>query len=173
MHDAAGNGAEPFGVLGLTADTHGEQRTAVERLLERDDLVLLLAEVVESPAPRQLERCFVGLAAGRAEVRLVGEGPLDHLLGQRQCRLVGIDVREVPQLVGLLRQRADQRRMTVPQRIDRDTASEIDVLLARLIPQAAPLAAHRNRLLGRIVGGHVAVEIVTCRARGHVFLPEG
>ena len=58
--------AKALGVLGLAAYAHGEERAAMERLVERNDFVFMLAVVVDRPAACQLQRGFVGFTAGGA-----------------------------------------------------------------------------------------------------------
>ena len=77
----------------------------------------------------------------------------------------------MPEGVGLGLERLHQHRVAVAQAVDGDAAGEVDVLPTRLVPQAAALAAHRNRLLGGIVGHHVAVEIGAGRGLAHVAGP--
>ena len=139
----------------------------MEGLTEGNDLVLVGPVLVMGPTTRQLQRGLVGLATGRAQIDLVGEGTLGQLPGQLQCRLVGVDVGQVPQLVGLGLEGLDQDRVAVTQRVHRDAAGEVDVLAAFLIPQTAAFAAHRDDLLRSVVGHHVLVEVGTARGMAH------
>src|SRR3546814_1322163 len=75
MFDAARQRAETLRVLRLSTDTDREQRTAMKRIVERNDPVLFRAEVRTGPATCKLECRFVGLATGVAE---------EHALGKRQ-----------------------------------------------------------------------------------------
>jgi len=63
---------------------------------------------------------FQGLRAGIAEEGEVGEGrraePVGEFLGARDA----IEVRDVPELLGLLGHRLDQCWMRMTQRVDRD-----------------------------------------------------
>ena len=171
--DTARNRPEALGILGLATDADGEEGAAMEGLTEGDDLVLLLAMGVVGETTRQLERGLVGLTTGGAEVDLVGEGALGQRLGQRQCRLVGVDIGQVPDLVGLVLERLDQRRVAVTQRGDGDATGEVDVLATFLIPQTATLAAYRNGSLGCVVGHHGMVEIGTGQLGHRLFLIAG
>jgi hypothetical protein len=112
-------------------------------------------------ATGQLEGGLVGFGAGVAEEHALGKGGVDQLVRQAQGRLVGEHVGDVPQLVGLLGQRLDQRRVAVAQYVDRDAAGEVDQLATRLVPDAGTLATHRNEGGRRIVGNHDLVEIGT------------
>ncbi|MNN16118.1 hypothetical protein D3C81_1292470 [compost metagenome] len=174
MGDALDLGTEAIGILGLATDVDGEQGTAVEAVDHRDDLVLLRTMDVVGVAAGQLQRGLVGLGAGVGEEHALGEGGVDQLLRQAQGRLVGEHVGHVPDLVGLLGQRLDQRRMRVAQRVHRDAASEVDQFTAALIPDSGTLTTHRNESGRGIVGDHDLVEVGTLNLRlrsGHRCSP--
>jgi hypothetical protein len=80
-------------------------------------------------------------------------------LREAQRGLVGEPVRHVPQRARLRFQRLDHRRMTVPERGDRDTAREIDEHPPVLIPDARAFAAHREERRGCEALHHVPIEI--------------
>ena len=93
---------------------------------------------------RQFQRGFVGFRAGIAKEYFVGEGMLYQLLRQFLCGFGGVDIRNVPQFLRLLRQRGNQIGMAMSQRVDRDTARQIDVFTAFGIPDAAAEGAFGN-----------------------------
>ncbi|MNH20925.1 hypothetical protein D3C79_807140 [compost metagenome] len=159
MADAGDLRPEAVGVLRLAADADGEQGATVEAVNGGDDLVLLGAETVVGDTPGQLERRLVGFGAGVAEERTVGEGRIDQLVRQAQGRLVGEHVGHVPQLVGLLGQGANQRRMGMAKDVNGDAAGEIDQLAARLIPDAGARSTDGNESRRCIIGDHHLVEI--------------
>ena len=159
MGDALNLRPETVGVLRLTADADGEQGTTMETVGSRDDLVLVRAKTVMSDAPRQLERSLVGLGAGVAEEHALGKGRLDQFLAQAQGRLVGEHVGDVPEDVGLLGQRGDQRRVAVAEHVNGDTAGEIDQLATALIPDSRTQAAHGDEGSRGVVGDHELVEV--------------
>src|SRR5690554_4176891 len=92
MHDPARHRPETLGVLGLTTHTYGEESASVEGLAKRHDTLLVLTEVIKSPAPRQRQRCLVGLATRGAEVDRVGKSTLHQWLGQVGCWAIGMGV---------------------------------------------------------------------------------
>ena len=61
--------------------------------------------------------------------------------------------------------------MAVTQGVHRNTASEIDVLAALLVPQAAAFTTYRNNLLRRVVRRHVVVEVLTAWGVAHGTVP--
>lgn len=142
--------SQPVGVFGLPAHRHGEQRAAVERVIEGDDFGFVRAVAGDGVMTRQFERRFVGLCAGVGEEHPVGEGGVDQFARQAQRRFISEDIAGMPQSLALTLERLDQRRMAVPQRRHRDAAGKIDVLFSLLIPDSAALAAHRHKL-GRCI----------------------
>ncbi|MNZ65221.1 hypothetical protein D3C78_834080 [compost metagenome] len=159
MGDAGDFRTEAIGVLRLATDVHGEQGTAVEAVERGDDLVLLAAITVERDTTGQLEGGLVGFGAGVAEEGAVGKGGVDQFMRQAQGRLIGEHVGHVPQLVRLLGQGTDQRRMRVAQYVNGNPAGEVDQLATGLVPDAGTGATHRNECGRRIVGNHYLIEI--------------
>ncbi len=154
-------GPEAIGILRLAADVDGEQGAPVEAVAGGDDLVLLRAVDIVGVAASQLEGRLVGLGAGVGEEHPLGEGGVHQLARQAQGRLVGEDVGNVPDALGLLGERLDQRRMRVAQGGHGDAAGEIDQFAAALVPDARSLASHRDEGGGGVVGDHIPVEIGT------------
>jgi hypothetical protein len=146
-------------IFGPKPSVHGEQGTAVEAVERGDDFVLLAAETVETDTTGQLERGLVGFGAGVAEERTLGKGRVDQLVCQAQGRLIGEHVGHVPQLVRLLGQGTDQRRVRVAQYVNGNPAGEVDQLATGLVPNAGTGATHRNEGGRRIVGNHYLIEI--------------
>src|SRR5690554_540152 len=170
MHDPARHRPETLGVLGLTTHTYGEESASVEGLAKRHDTLLVLTEVIKSPAPCQLQCRLVGLATRGAEVDLVGKGALYQCLGQLECRLIGIDVGKMPQRTALLGKCLGQYRVAMTQGVHRNAAGKIDIFAAFLIPQSTTFATHRYDLLGRVVRYHVPIEIGAARGVAHFGL---
>ena len=112
------------------------------------------AVAVVRVAARELQRRLVRLGARIAEEHAVGERRVDQPLRQPQRRLVGEPVRHVPQRARLLVERADHRRVAMPERGHGDAAREVDVHAALLVPHARALAAHRHERRGRVAGHH-------------------
>jgi hypothetical protein len=158
VRDAAGQRLEAAGVLLLPADAHREQRAAVERVGERDDLVLLRSgRGVRMPA-RELERRLVGLRAGIAEEHPLGECRRAELRREAQRGLVGHHVGQVPELLRLLLQCRHEARMTVTERSHRDATGEVHVLATLLVPETASARPHRDEVRGLVAGDHHLVE---------------
>ncbi len=139
VRDARRARAEALCVLRLASGRDREQRAAVERVQRRDDAQLVRPEPVVRPAPRELQRRLVRFGAGIAEEHALGERAVDETLRESQRGLVREPVADVPELAGLLVERADHRRMAVSECGHGDAAREIDVELAVLVPDAATL----------------------------------
>ncbi|KAF1023951.1 MAG: hypothetical protein GAK37_03202 [Pseudomonas sp.] len=161
VSDAGDFRTKTVGVLRLATHVHGEQGATVKTVQRRDDLVLLAAKTVERHATGQFERGLVGFGAGVAEEHTFGKRGIDQLVRQSQRWLVGEHVGDVPQLVGLFGQCADQRRMGMAQYVDRDAAGKVNQLAPRLVPHARTLATHGNERGRCVVGNHDLVEIGT------------
>ncbi|MNS92713.1 hypothetical protein D3C72_1268570 [compost metagenome] len=121
---------EAFRVLGLAADGDRKQGAAVEGAEARDDARLVRSELGVRVLARQLQGRFVGFRARVAEEGAVGEGRFRQRQRQAQDRLVGVAVAQMPQIIDLLGQHVDQRRMAVTEAVDGDAGGEIEVMLA-------------------------------------------
>jgi len=159
---------ETFGVLGLAADGHGEQGTAVEGVQAGHDARLLVAELGMGDFTGQLQGRFVGFRAGIAEESAVGEGGFRQGQGQAQDRLIGVAIAQVPQGIGLLGQGFHHNRVAVAQGSDGDAGGEIQVMLAVLVPQVQARCSHWHHL-GRCVSrdDHLVESSAGYRAGGN------
>lgn len=99
------------GIFRLAADGDGEQRPAMEGMVEGDDFAFFTAKLIVSVFPRQFESGLVGFGAGVAEKHLIGKGRLHEGFRQLQHRLVGIAIADMPQFRQLILQGLSQRRM--------------------------------------------------------------
>ncbi|MNO85798.1 hypothetical protein D3C76_771770 [compost metagenome] len=108
----------------------------METVERGDDFVLFRAEAVMGDTTGQLEGGLVGFSPGVTEEHALGESGIDQLAGQLQGRLVGENVGDVPQLVGLFGQRTDQRRVGMAKDVHGDAAGKVDQLAARLVPDS-------------------------------------
>ena len=115
-------------------------------------------------APRGLDRAFDGFGAGVGEEHRVREGEVDDPLRKRLALRRSVEVRHVHQRRRLLGDCLGQMRMAVAQRVDRDPRGEVQIALAALADQVAPLASHRPHPAARIDGHE--------RGDGHGFSPE-
>ena len=100
----------------------------------------------------------VKVDVGIAEEHALGKRRIDQPLGKTQRGFVGEPVRNVPELAGLLFERADHRRMRVPKRRHCDAAREVDIHPSGLIPDPRTFAAHRNERRRRETRHHHLVE---------------
>ena len=133
----------------------------MEGALEGDDADPLGLAVRIVVAPRRLDGGFQRLGPGVGEEHLVGEGRLRQALAEP--RLAGdlVEVRQVPDLLGLVLQRRDEVRVGMAEGIDGDAGAEIEIALAvdRRQPDAfAALEAERGACVGleeRRCGCHV------------------
>ena len=98
----------------------------MEGAVEGDDPRALGLAVDEVVAARGLDRALDRLRAGVAEEDLVGEGQARQPLGERLLLRHAVEVGDVPELLGLLGQRRDQRRVGMAERGDRDAAGKIE-----------------------------------------------
>ena len=136
---------------GATCLTEDEEFT-MKALMEGDDLILLGTVVVVGITTRQLEGCLVGFGPGVAEEDTIGKGSVHHLARQPQHGFIGHPVANMPQLLPLLDEGLDQRRVAMAQAIDGDTARQIDILPILLIPQPGSQAADWHKLRWRVGG---------------------
>jgi hypothetical protein len=90
---------------------------------------------------RHLDGAFIGLGAGIREEHLIGEGCLDEALGQPLATRDAHEVRDVPDLLGLLDQRRHEMGMRISERIDRDAAAEIEISFASVVVKPRTLAS--------------------------------
>jgi hypothetical protein len=77
-----------------------------------------------------LDGALAGFGAGIAEEHAVGERELDQPLSETLLVLDPVEVRGMPELIGLLRQGRDKARMSVAKRIHGDAAGEIQIAVA-------------------------------------------
>ncbi len=127
-------------------------RTAVESVLEGDQLVALRVAVDVMIAARGLDRALDRLDAAVREEHRVGEAVVDDPLGQRLALGGAVEVRHVHQRGDLVLQRLGQMGMAMAKRVDRDAGGEVQILLAALAIEIHALASHRPHSAPRIDG---------------------
>ena len=130
--------------------TGGLQRgygTAVEGVDECQHLVAALTVLVERVLTSQLDGTLVCLGARVSKEYLAAQMRLFYqLLGNLNHRLGGEQVGNMHQLVRLLVDCVNDRRIGITQTVYTDAGSKIDVLLALNVPQSRTLAVvQRNR----------------------------
>ena len=138
--------AKPVGILRLAANGNGKEGASVEGIVEGDDFGFVRAMARCRVVARQLKSGFVGFGAGVHKQHALGKGRINDLAAQAQRRFVGEHVAGVPQGFALGFQRLHQHGMAMTQRRDRNTAREIHILFPLLIPDAAALSLHRDKL---------------------------
>ena len=106
--------------LAVAGCRQGRHGAAVKRALHDDDVRQLHALVVAVHA-RELDRGLVGLTARVAEEHLVHTGGLRDTVGELLLQRNAIEVGGVDELARLFGNGLDQSRVSVAQRIDRDT----------------------------------------------------
>ena len=136
---------KPVGILRLAANGDGKEGASVEGIVEGDDFGFVRAVARGRVVARQLKGGFVGFGAGVHKQHALGKRGINDLTAQAQRRFVGEHVAGVPQGFTLGFQRLHQRGMAMTQRRDRNTAREIHILLALLIPDAAAFPLHRDK----------------------------
>jgi hypothetical protein len=87
----------------------------VKRALEGEDLVRSGWLLVEEVLARHLDGKLAAFGAGVGEEHRVGEGVFDQLVGQRLLLGIRVEVRGVPEPVGLIGERLDKRRVAWPR----------------------------------------------------------
>ena len=146
---------------GLRRRGDRRERTAVEALAERDNLVA--AAVLAAPLARQLDRRLIRLGARVAEEDLAAEArELDELRGELRRRLVREEVRRVRQLRRLVPDRLHHLRMAVADIVHADAGREVVEDETVDVTHGDALAAreHDRRRIGRHDGALVLVEDV-------------
>jgi hypothetical protein len=101
----------------------------------------MVASVRGMVLPRHLDRRLERLGAGVREEDGVREGVVDKALREALALGYPEQVRAVPKLLRLPRQRLDEVRVRMAERIHRDAGAEIEIslALARLEPNALAL----------------------------------
>jgi hypothetical protein len=120
-------GAEALNVLGLTAGRDRGEGAPVESALERDDVEALGLAVHRMILARHLDGGLVRLGARIGEEHHIGEGRVRQTRRELLAGRVLIQVRQVPNLGGLARQRLDEMGMRMAERVDRDAGPEIEI----------------------------------------------
>ena len=116
---------------------------AMEGIPEGDDFELVTVAFVLVIGPHSLDRAFDCFGTGIGEKHRIGKGQVNQPLGQMFALRAAIEVRHVHQRFGLALDRADQPRMRMAQRIDRDARREIEISAAIFPDQMAVVTAHR------------------------------
>ena len=154
--DDALDRAEAFAILRRAGERERAHRAAVERVVERDDLLALPAARVEVPT-RQLEERLVRLRARVAEERAVVAALLAELLREEDVLLVVEIVRDVGELPGLRADRGDPLGMRMTDRAHGDTSREIEPTLAVDIEELAALSTRQHHRGGLVVRVEILV----------------
>ena len=142
--DARGHRQERLLHVRLAGEGERAHRAAVEGVGEGEDARALGAAV----QPGELERGLVRLGAGVAEVDAAGVARAGEALEPRrelELRLGREVVRDVRERRGLLRDRVDEDRVRVAERVHGDPREEVEVAAAVVVPQVGALAAREQR----------------------------
>ncbi len=116
----------------------------MERVLEGDELRPLRCALGEMVTTRGLDRALHRFGSRIGEEHGVGEGVVHQPLRQMLPLRATVQVGDVDQRRRLILDRLGQLRMAVAQQINRDAGGEIQIALAILADQVAPLASHRT-----------------------------
>ena len=117
---------------------------------EGDDLDPVGVAPVVVILARHLDREFGGLGAGIGEEHRIGEGGIDQFVGERLLPRNLVKVRDVPKLVRLRGQCADQIGVCMAQRVHRDARTQIEVSVAAFLDQPAAFAFDEVQFRTRI-----------------------
>ena len=131
-----GQRLEAVAQLVLVGHRDRRHRPPVEGVGEGQNAVFLRAAGGEVVAAAGLDRALQRLRPRIGEEHRVGEGPRHQPLGGALLVRRAVQVADMHQLGRLLLDRADQVRVAVPERVDRDAAGEIE-------PLACPSASYR------------------------------
>src|SRR5262249_16599638 len=137
--DARNQGLERLAIGRRIRGREREPRPAVEAALERDDGPAGHALRLRARA-RELERRVEALGAGGAEGHAREAGPRAQLLRQLDRRLVREQVRAVPQPRELRGDRLGEAGRRVAERVHRDAAREVEVLVAAGVADAGAVS---------------------------------
>ena len=148
--EALDRGAEAFEILLVAGRRDGRERAAVEGALEGDDAVALGLARRRLIFARHLDRAFERLGAGIREEHRVGKARLAQPIGQPLAFRNAVQIRDVPDLLGLLGERLDQMRMGMAERVDGDARGEIEVALAIGREQPSALAPLESEVDARV-----------------------
>jgi len=142
-HEARHQGFESLLHFAVAGGRERRERSPVESLVHDHDPGALhpLAVAVQA---RELDRGFVGFTARVAEEHAVGAAYCRELV--RESFLFGdaVEVGGVDQTRALLRDRPGEFRVTVAERVDRDSRKRIEVPLAGFVPHPHALAAGKG-----------------------------
>ena len=125
----------------------------MEAVVERDHPEAVGVAGMVMVAAHHLEPGLDRLGPRVAEERGIREGRGDQPLGQLLLAGDVVEVRDVPQLAGLVLQRLDQMWMAVAERGDRDTGTEVQVTSAVAVHKVDTFAIDEGDVLAR-VGRH-------------------
>ena len=146
---AGQQGFKVLAVLGLAGDGDGPDGTAVEGVIEGEDL----GPVGSGVGAEDLDGAFHGLGAGVGEEDAVEAGDLAQALGQFAGVLVIVEIRGVEEQGGLLLNHLGDARVGVAEGVDADAAEQVEILaVIETVEVAALAASQRQRVTG--VGGH-------------------
>src|SRR5579862_676498 len=158
------------------------ERAPMERLVESDDLETVplrgdqLANgmvrrrrlALVAKFARDLVERLIGLSAAVAKENFPCMSNVAHqALRQERLRSRVIKIRCVNEGAKLLRQRRDHPRMAVPDGTDRNARAEIEIFIARLIPNACPLPPRKPKVEAPVVRHHVLFIQLQCLLRIH------
>src|SRR5690606_22166922 len=118
----------------------GAERAAVERAVERNDLVALGLAPGEEVMACCLDRTLDRLGARIGEEDGISEGIADEPLGKSLALRDREHVRSMPHLVGGVLERPDQVRVAVAQCVHRDACVEVEISGSILREEADALA---------------------------------
>ncbi len=148
-------GAEAFEIFLVAGRGDRRERPAVEGAVEGDDLIALWPSGNGLILPRHLDRAFHRFRAGVLEKGGVGEGVFDQAFREPLALGDLVEVRDVPELLGLLGDGFHQRRVGMAERIHGNAGTEIEILFAVGRGQPSTFAAletHIGACVGRQYG---------------------
>ena len=117
--------------------------------------------------PRQLDQRFIGFRAAVAEKDFSAPpGQPDDPLREPALPFIVIVIRTVNEDLGLAAQRFPDRGMRMTQAVDRDTAAQVEIFPALVVPDMAALAPRQRE--PPVHGRHdiLVIERLNLRAQG-------
>ena len=167
MHEPLQERSKSFLDLLLRGGRYPRHGAPVKGILEGEDFV---AAGLVPEFPRKLDQPLIGLRSAIAEEYLAAPGELDEAPRKLGLRRGAVQIRGVNKSCGLFRHNLGDFRMRVPERAHSDTRTEVQILPASEIPDAAARTS-RDIKFESPVGGHYIVGVKRRKRRHWKLVP--
>lgn len=133
--EASGHGSETIHKIGPSCGGQGAKRASVETARQGNDIRRVAAGYLSGIAAGELDGRLVSLGSGVAEKGLGKMCGGNQQLGKLNLRFLIEEVADVPELAGLLGQRADNFVIAVAEAAHGDTGEKVNVFFAVAVPE--------------------------------------